>query len=184
MDTLRQTPSKDSGVHAPFRGCDVGPDAAARELNRPVSLWMACPPWTGQPLEWASRADEPLGGQSVPRGNREHADKVILKLREAELELSRSKSLPEAAWIGEGRGDFVSRPFRAISRQAGRDLSLTCLVSGLDLACRGLVWLDFVVLVEGQRCRRRGPGTFRTCFPSCSRWDSPRGVVDLENRQR
>ena len=164
MDKLRQSPSKASGVHAPLRGCDVGPDAAARELDRPVSLWMACPPETGQPLEWASRADEPLGGQSVPRGNREHADQLILKLREDELELSRAKAVPEAAWIGEGRGDFHSRLFRANSRQTSRDLSLTCLVSGLDLACCVSVWLGCFVLVEGQRCRRRGPGSVSHLF--------------------
>ncbi len=33
----------------------------------------------------------------MPRGKREQADQIILKLREAELELSRSKTVPEAA---------------------------------------------------------------------------------------
>ena len=38
-----------------------------------------------------------MGGQSMPRGKREQADQIILKLREAELELSRGKTVPEAA---------------------------------------------------------------------------------------
>ena len=33
----------------------------------------------------------------MPRGKREQADQIILKLREAELELSRGKTVPEAA---------------------------------------------------------------------------------------
>ena len=33
----------------------------------------------------------------MPRGKREQADQIILKLREAELELSRGKIVPEAA---------------------------------------------------------------------------------------
>ena len=33
----------------------------------------------------------------MPRGKREQADQIILKLREAELELSRGKNVPEAA---------------------------------------------------------------------------------------
>jgi len=40
-------------------------------------------------------------------------------------------------------GGSHSSPFRANSRQAGRDLSLTCLVSGLDLTCGDSVWLGF-----------------------------------------
>ena len=139
MDKLRQSPSKASGVHAPLRGCDVGPDAAARELDRPVSLWMACPPETGQPLEWASRADEPLGGQSVPRGNREHADQLILKLREAELNVTRQGRARGCM----DRGGQGGLPFSAISSQFETDKSrLVADLSGewsrFGVLCLGL----------------------------------------------
>ena len=41
-----------------------------------------------------------MGGQSMPRGKREQADQIILKLREAELELSRGNTVLEAANLG------------------------------------------------------------------------------------
>ena len=39
-----------------------------------------------------------LGRQSTPHGKREHADQILFKLREAELELAKGKDMPEAAW--------------------------------------------------------------------------------------
>ncbi len=44
-----------------------------------------------------SGRDEPWGGQSMPRGKREPADPIILKLREATLEVSRGKTVIWAA---------------------------------------------------------------------------------------
>ncbi len=85
--------------------------------------------------------------------------------------------------VGEG-WRFLSQPFRVISRQANRDLSLTCLVSGLDLARGGSVWLDFASGTGGLSPRRRGlQERFVLVFMGV-RADSPRrGFADLENRQ-
>ena len=95
-----------------------------------------------------------------------------------------------------GKGGEVSRPrlpgelrhfesFRVISTQASRDLSLTCLVSGLDLARRVSVWLGFASGTGGLSPRRRGlQERFVLVFRAVCAGSARRGFADLENRQR
>ena len=76
-------------------------------------------------------------------------------------------------------------PFRVISRQARRDLSLTCRASGLDLACGGSVWLGSGRWAKVSVARCRGPqGRFGLVFMGdCERRPGD-PFADLENRQR
>ena len=95
-----------------------------------------------------------------------------------------------------GKGGEVSRPrlpgelrhfesFRVISTQASRDLSLTCLVSGLDLARRVSVWLGFASGTGGLSPRRRGlQERFVLVFRAVCAGSARRGFAGLENRQR
>ena len=55
---------------------------------------VICTPSAVPPRGWSGR---PLGGRSALRGKREHADQIILKLPEAELEVSRGTTVPEAS---------------------------------------------------------------------------------------
>jgi len=58
-----------------------------------------------------------------------------------------------------------SWPFRVISRQASRDLSLTCRVSGLDLARCVSVCLNFARLDRPRFYpSRKASEAFRPCF--------------------
>jgi hypothetical protein len=54
-------------------------------------------PGNGSTSGTRSKVDKYLGGPSTPLGTREQADQIVLKLREAGMELSRGKALPEAA---------------------------------------------------------------------------------------
>jgi hypothetical protein len=77
-----------------------------------------------------------------------------------------------------------SWPFRVFSRQAGRDLSLTCPLSGLDLARRVSVWLDIARWARVSVARRRRSQERLTRVSSGVRLRSRRApFADLENRQ-
>ena len=78
-----------------------------------------------------------------------------------------------------------SWPFRVILRQAGRDLSLTCPLSGLDLARRVSVWLGFARRALASAARRGRPQErFTPVFRAACAGSARRGFADLENRQR
>ena len=94
-------------------------------------------------------------------------------------------AVPEVATTEQGRGDIISSPFGVTSRQAGGDLSLTCLVSGLDLARRDSVWLDFDARAGCCSSRRARPQErFGLVFKGDPLGSARRGFADLENRQR
>ena len=92
---------------------------------------------------------------------------------------------PKPAPTEQKRGrESRSWPFRVISRQASRDLSLTCLVSGLDLARCVSVWLGFASGTGGLSPRRRGlQERFVLVFGAVCAGSARRGFADLENRQ-
>ena len=94
--------------------------------------------------------------------------------------------LPKVALTGQGgRGHHKTWPLRVISRQAGGDLSLTCRVSGLDLACSGSAWLGSGgwAQVSVARCRRPR-GRLASVFLGVRFGSARRGFADLETRQR
>jgi hypothetical protein len=114
-----------------------------------------------------------------------------------ETEVARSDQLHSAQGrtgvvTGNGRargchdgGGQGGHHFLASSRQAGGDLSLTCRASGLDLACGGLVWLDFPLGAGGLRCRRQGPQErFGFGFVGIRVGSPGDPFADLETRQR
>ena len=71
-----------------------------------------------------------MGGQSMPRGKREQADQIILKLREAELELSRGKTVPEAAKkIGVTGADLPPRMAPGFKLGVGLPIDQPCAVA-------------------------------------------------------
>ena len=85
----------------------------------------------------------------------------------------------------QGRGSSRLPPFRANSRQASRDLSLTCLMSGLDLALRVSVWLEFAFWAGGCSPRRVRPQErFDFVFSGVPAASLPSAFADLENRLR
>ena len=76
-------------------------------------------------------------------------------------------------------------PLLAISRHASRDLSVTCLVSGLDLSRSVSVWLDFASRARPRLTRRgRLQERFTLVFKGDPFGGARRGFADLENRQR
>jgi len=78
-----------------------------------------------------------------------------------------------------------SWPLRVISRQTSRDLSLTCPLSGLDLACCVSVWLDFASGTGSLAPRCRGPQErFAPVFVDVRVGSPGDPFADLENRQR
>ena len=85
---------------------------------------------------------------------------------------------------GEGGGSH-SRSFRVISGQIERDLSLTCPVSGLDLARRVSGCLDFDARAGCCSSRRARPQErFVQAFRGVRADSLRRAFADLENRQR
>ena len=89
------------------------------------------------------------------------------------------------AEVGQGWEGGKTPPFRVNSRQTSRDLSVTCPVSGLNLARRVSVWLDFArwALVSAAR-RGRPQERFSLVFLGVRVGSARRAFADLENRQR
>jgi len=89
------------------------------------------------------------------------------------------------AEVGQGWEGGKTPPFRVHSRQTSRDLSVTCPVSGLNLARRVSVWLDFArwALVSAAR-RGRPQERFALVFSAVRFGSFGRGFAALENRQR